>query len=190
MIRARYEDKSLVVQILTNSFKDNQSVNYVINQGPARDTRISRLMEYSFDYCNLFGEVFLSDDRNACALAVFPDKKKVNLKTIFWDVKLALTCIGLGNLKKALNRESRIKTTHPPSPIYYLWFIGVRPEFQNMGIGSALLSEVIAESESIQRPLYLETSTLRNLPWYKKFGFQVHKELDFGYNLFCLKRER
>lgn len=190
MIRAQYEDKRLVVEILTNSFQDNQSVNYVINQGPSRNRRISRLMEYSFHYCNMFGEVFLSDDRNACALVVFPDKKKANLKSIFLDVKLALTCIGLGNLKKAMNREARIKTTHPPSPIFYIWFIGVRPELQSKGIGSALLAEVIAKSDSMQRPLYLETSTLRNLPWYKKFGFEVHNELDFGYNLFCLKRER
>jgi ribosomal protein S18 acetylase RimI-like enzyme len=190
MIRAQYEDKRLVVEILSNSFQDNKSVNYVIDQGPSRKRRIWRLMEYSFDYCNMFGEVFLSDDRNACALAVLPDRKKASLKSILLDVKLALTCIGLGNLKKAMKREARIKSIHPPSPIYYIWFIGVRPEVQNKGIGSTLLAEVIAKSDSMQRPLYLETSTLRNLPWYKRFGFEVHNELDFGYNLFCLKRER
>ncbi len=32
MIRAQYEDKPLVVEILSNSFEDNKSVNYVINQ--------------------------------------------------------------------------------------------------------------------------------------------------------------
>src|SRR5579859_3773956 len=107
MIRAQYEDKRLVVEILSNSFQDNKSVNYVINQGPSRKRRISRLMEYSFEYCTMFGEVFLSDDRNACALSVFPDKKKANVKSILLDVKLAFTCIGLGNLKKAMKREAR-----------------------------------------------------------------------------------
>ncbi|WP_431217557.1 GNAT family N-acetyltransferase [Puia sp. P3] len=88
-----------------------------------------------------------------------------------------------------MDREAKIKTIHPEGPMYYLWFIGVRPELQNKGIGSSLLCEVIAQSDSMQRPLYLETSTLRNLPWYKQFGFEVHNELDFGYKLFCLKRE-
>lgn len=189
MIRAEYQDKRLVVEILSHSFDDNKSVNYVINQNRSRKRRISRLMEYSFDYCNMFGEVFLSDDKNACALAVLPDKKKTSLKSILLDVKLALTCLGLANLKKAMDREARIKTIHPADPMYYLWFIGVRPEVQNKGIGSSLLTEVIAKSDSMQRPLYLETSTLRNLPWYKTFGFEVHNELDFGYKLFCLKRE-
>ena len=190
MIRAHYEDKRLVVEILSNSFDDNKSVNYVINQGRSRKKRISRLMEYSFDYCNLFGEVFLSDDKNACALAVLPDKKKNSLRSVLLDVKLALTCIGVPNLRRAMDREARIKALHPGGPMYYLWFIGVRPEVQNKGIGSSLLTEVIAQSDAMQRPLYLETSTLRNLPWYKKFGFKVHNELDFGYKLFCLKREK
>src|SRR6185437_13716668 len=157
MIRAQHEDKRLVVEILANSFEENKSVNYVINQGHSRKKRISRLMEYSFDYCSLFGEVFLSDDKNACALAVLPDKKRASLRSILLDVKLALTCIGLSNLKKALDREARIKTIHPRDPMYYLWFIGVRPEVQNKGIGSSLLTEVIAQSDAMQRPLYLET---------------------------------
>jgi len=190
MIRARYEDKRLVVEILSNSFDDNKSVNYVIKQGRSRKRRISRLMEYSFDYCTLFGEVFLSDDKNACALTVLPDKKKTSVKSIFLDVKLALGCIGLSNLKKALSREATIKTLHPVEPMYYLWFIGVLPEVQNKGIGSTLLAEMIAKSDAMKRPVFLETSTLRNLPWYKKFGFEVYSELDFGYKLFCLKRER
>src|ERR1700759_1544414 len=112
MIRAQYEDKRLVVEILSNPLDDNKSINYVINQGRSRKKRISRLMEYSFDYCSLFGEVFLSDDKNACALAILPDKKKTSLRSILLDVKLALTCIGVSNLKKAMDREARIKAVH------------------------------------------------------------------------------
>ena len=84
-------------------------------------------------------------------------------------------------------RESKIKSFHPKYSFYYLWFIGVDPDEQNKGIGSQLLEEVIKEGKLQQRPTYLETSTLRNLPWYQKFGFQIFEELDFGYKLFCLK---
>ena len=58
-----------------------------------------------------------------------------------------------------------------------------------MGRGSSLLDELITRSNSVNRPIYLETSTLRNIPWYKKFGFQIYEELDLGYKLFFLKRE-
>jgi ribosomal protein S18 acetylase RimI-like enzyme len=189
MLKAEYKDKPLVVNILAKSFNDNKSVNYIIQQDKTREQRLIKLMEYSFDYCSLFGEVYLSEDKKACALLVLPDKKQSSLKSILLDAKLALSCIGLFNLKKALDRESKIKHLHPKSLMYYLWFIGVHPGDQHKGLGSSLLHDLIARGEQLKRPIYLETSTLENIPWYKKFGFKIYEELDIGYKLFFLKRE-
>lgn len=188
MKKAEYNDKSLVVDILTKSFDTNQSVNYIVKQDEKRAKRVSALMDYSFEVCYLFGEVFLSDDKKACALVTYPDKKKTTLKSILLDVKLILSCVGLKNIKKTLAREAMINKIQPKELKYYLWFIGVDPECQNEGIGSALLNEIIEDSEHKKRPIYLETSTLKNLPWYKKFGFDIYHELDLSYKLFFLKR--
>ena len=73
--------------------------------------------------------------------------------------------------------------------MYYLWFIGVDPKEQNKGTGSALLNEVIKMGRVKQRPVCLETSTLKNIPWYEKFGFTIYNKLHFGYEPFCLKKE-
>jgi ribosomal protein S18 acetylase RimI-like enzyme len=189
MERATYSDKEVVVNILSSSFDDNKSVNYIIKQDRKRSLRLRRLMEYSFEICYRYGDVLLSDDKKGCALIVMPDKKKATLKSIFFDAKLALTSIGLSRIKKAMVREAKINQVHPDHPIYYLWFIGVEPEEQGRRIGSTLLKEVIKQSNIRNRPIYLETSTLKNLPWYQKFGFTIFEELDFGYPLFCLKRE-
>lgn len=189
MIKAQTKDRSLVVNILTGSFNDNKSVNYIIRQDSSRSRRLTRLMEYSFDYCQLFGEIYLSADRTACALTLLPDTKRTTLRSIALDVSLALSCIGLSNLKKVMTRESAVKKVHPEGNFCYLWFIGVQPSEQNKGVGSALLKEIIAHTESLHRPIYLETSMPKNLPWYKKFGFDIYRELDFGYRLFCLRRE-
>ncbi len=189
MRKADYNDKYLVVDILTKSFENNQSVNYIAKQDEKRLKRISALMDYSFEVCHSFGDVFLSDDKKACALVLYPDKKKTTLKSILLDVKLIFSCIGIENIKKALSRESKIKQLQSKELMYYLWFIGVDPEHQNEGIGSDLLKEIIEDSKHKERPIYLETSTLKNLPWYKKFGFQIYNELDLTYKLFFLKRE-
>jgi ribosomal protein S18 acetylase RimI-like enzyme len=188
MQRAKLSDRGLVTDILTRSFIENKSVNYIIRQDEKKDRRIKGLMGYSFDICYLFGDVFISDDRNGCALIVIPDKKKTTLKSVLLDVKLALSVIGLSNLKKAVTRESSIKKVHPESPIYYLWFIGVEPSQQGNGVGSKLLNEVIQQGLSENRIICLETSTLKNIPWYEKFGFEIYKELDFGYKLYCMKK--
>lgn len=73
--------------------------------------------------------------------------------------------------------------------MYYLWFVGVAPNHQNMGIGSTLIKEVIKEAHFQNRPVFLETSTLKNIPWYEKFGFKIYNQLDLGYQLFFMKKE-
>ena len=189
MIRAAYKDKQRIVDILAASFDDNRSVNYIAKQDKKRAKRIRNLMAYSFEVCYLFGEVFLTEDKKACALILYPDKKKTTLKSTLLDIQLIISCIGIENVKKALAREAKITKLQPKDDGCYLWFIGVDPIYQDRGIGSDLLKKIIIDSERKQRSIYLETSTGRNLPWYKKFGFQIYNELDLGYRLFFLRKK-
>ena len=178
MVDANYDDKNLILEILTESFKNNRSVNYITGASESNQKRVRALMDYSFEVCHQFGDIYLSDDRNAVALVLYPEQKKTNLSTVVLDVKLVLNCIGISNIGKALKRESSIKKLQPKDPMYYLWFIGVHPDKQGKGIGSQLMSELILESQKMKRPIYLETSTLTNIPWYKKFGFDIYNELN------------
>lgn len=188
MKRADINQKSLVVDILSKSFDDNKSVNYVVKQDSNRQARIRGLMDYSFDICNAFGDVWMTDDDQACALVLYPDKKRSTLNAILWDAKLALSVIGLTRVGQVLSRESMIKSFHPKEQFTYLWFIGVSPELQNKRKGSQLLEEIIHESEARGRPIYLETSVDRNLPWYKKHGFEIFQTLELTYTLYMLRR--
>lgn len=189
MVQAAASDKNLVVSILARAFDSNKSVNYVIPQDGKRAQRIRHLMAYSFGVCNRFGNVFLSADRTACALVLFPDKKKTTAKSLWWDVKLIASSIGIFNAGKVLSREAKIKRLQPAGPLYYLWFIGVDPLQQNKGAGSKLLGELITESERLNRTFCLETSAVQNLPWYQKFGLEIYNELSLSYRLFFLKKE-
>ncbi len=188
MKRAAAHQKTLVVDILSKSFDDNKSVNFVVKQDYIRKERIRRLMEYSFNVCHAFGKVLISDDEQACALILLPDSKHTTLNALLWDAKLALTVIGLNRISSVLGREAKIKSFHPKEPFSYLWFIGVIPELQNKGKGSLLLNEIIQESEQNKRPIYLETSVDRNLPWYKKYGFEIFQSLELTYKLYMLRR--
>lgn len=188
MRKATSSDKSIILDILTRSFSDNKSVNYVVKQDQNRVDRITRLMDYSFNVCNEFGEVWISDDQQACALILFPDKKRSSFRTLLWDLKLASSVIGLNRISAVLKREAMIKSNHPKEPIAYLWFIGVNPELQRKGLGSAFIQEVIKECEGKKRPIYLETSMESNLPFYRKFGFEIFQSLQLSYTLYQLRR--
>jgi ribosomal protein S18 acetylase RimI-like enzyme len=88
-----------------------------------------------------------------------------------------------------MKREKLIKAHQPAEPFYYLWFVGVYPDFQGKGIGSKLLDEIFQYYKKDERPFYLETSVLTNLPWYKKYGFEIINEIDIGYKLFQMVRK-
>lgn len=183
-------DKEHVIEILSASFDDNMSINYVVKQGPGRELRIKYLMSYSFDVCLEKGIIYLSNDKTACAMILLPEKKGNILKTLIRDVKLGVHCIGMLNVVKVLKREKYLKKYHPGEPFYYLWFIGVHPNFQNRGVGSAFFNEVLDLCDSKARPIYLETSVLLNLPWYEKYGFGIFKELRLGYKLYLMLRPK
>ena len=106
MRKVTQNDKQKVVDILLEAFKKNQSVNYIAGK---EENKISCLMEYFFESCMDTGEIFLSEDGIACAMIQFQDRKKLSLKRIYLDIQLILKTIGVGNIPKALARESFIK---------------------------------------------------------------------------------
>lgn len=187
MIKACYSDKAFITRILIDSFYENASVNFIIKQDRSKMKRIKGLMNYSFDLCFQFGEIFYSEDRKGCALILFPDKKKLLPSTLL-DLKFIFTSLDFTHLKLAMKRESKIKKLQSTGLSYYLWFIGVDPAEQGKGIGSQLLREVISDSFGTGRQVLLETSNVQNVKWYRKFGFEVYNKLDLGYLLYFMKR--
>ncbi|EHQ27503.1 GNAT family N-acetyltransferase [Mucilaginibacter paludis] len=189
MICAKRTDKPLVTDLLSAAFNDNLSVNYIVRQDDKRKQRIRALMDYSFEVCYRFGKVWLSEDRKACALVLYPHQRKTDLEAILLDFKLIFKAIGLGGIKKALDRETMIKAKQPKEPMAYLWFIGVSPLYQHQGSGGRLLKQIIADAEQQDLPVYFETSTERNLPWYEQHGFTEYEKFDLSYTLYFLKHE-
>jgi len=189
MIKAKAADRTLVIDLLAGSFDENQSVNYIVRQDRKRAERIRSLMAYSFDVCYHFGEVWLSGDKKASVLVLYPHLKKHTVKSLWLDVKLIFKAIGPGRIRVALQREAAIKERQFPGEMAYLWFIGVSPLSQNRGIGSGLLEEVLQYAGEKHLPVCLETSTLKNIPWYERFGFSIYNKLNLGYTLYFLKRD-
>ena len=177
-----------MVDILADAFADNQSVNYVVKQDRHRLVRMRRLMQYAVATGQDFGKVWSLPNGQAAAVTILPDTKRVSVASVRRDVMLAFLSTGLGNVYKTLHREARIKVQHPVEPFCHLWFLGVAKEAQGQGVGSQLLTEIIDYSNTQQRAIYLETSTLRNVPWYEKFGFEVYHELNLSYPLYMMRR--
>lgn len=60
-----------------------------------------------------------------------------------------------------------------PRPHWYLEAIGVEPDHQGAGLGSALVRAGIARADRDKTPVYLETETEGNVGYYEYLGFGV-----------------
>lgn len=69
----------------------------------------------------------------------------------------------------------------PDEPHVHLGPIGVAPDMQRCGVGTALMQRYIEHIEQEKAAGYLETDRRENVEFYKKFGFIVrHQETLIG----------
>ncbi len=64
----------------------------------------------------------------------------------------------------------------PKEPHAHLGPIGVSPEAQGQGVGTALMSRYVEHLKQERVAGYLETDRPENVQFYKKFGFVVQRE--------------
>jgi ribosomal protein S18 acetylase RimI-like enzyme len=92
---------------------------------------------------------------------------------------------GYQEMIDALGRESHgrfellVSTQRPlrardiPKEAMYLPWLGVDPEAQRTGIGTALLLHMFARTDKAGAAVYLETEKAANVPYYERHGFRV-----------------
>jgi len=69
---------------------------------------------------------------------------------------------------------------HPHEPHWHLAFIGVDPTHQGQGIGAVLMRHVLAQIDAQHLHAYLESSNPANVPFYRRHGFEVIREIRVG----------
>jgi predicted N-acetyltransferase YhbS len=80
--------------------------------------------------------------------------------------------------------RSTVDLEHRASPLphWYLSGIGVEPERQGRGIGSALMRAGLDRADAAGEPAVLITHSASNLPFYERHGFSavVEEDLEEG----------
>ena len=62
---------------------------------------------------------------------------------------------------------------HVDEEVWYLPMIGVDAKFQGRGIGALLMNSVLAKTDEMGTPTYLESSNPANIPFYKRLGYEA-----------------
>lgn len=84
------------------------------------------------------------------------------------------------SLPRLLSALSAAERGHPEEPHYYLPILGVEPESQGRGRGSAMMFPILSRCDAEGVPAYLEASTPRNRALYERHGFKMTEAFQLG----------
>jgi GNAT superfamily N-acetyltransferase len=132
----------------------------------------------------------LAGDGAGAALWVPPGEQLVDEEDAgaFFDAVNALSPADVERLAACFEL---MEAAHPSDTCWYLNFIGVVPEEQGTGVGSALLRASLARCDRDGIAAYLEATSPDNRRLYERFGFEVIGEivLPDGPTMFPMWRE-
>jgi GNAT superfamily N-acetyltransferase len=94
----------------------------------------------------------------------------------FWHEAWGVALSGPGAAIRGLRATEAVDAVHPPGPHDFLHTIGVDPGSQRSGAGAELLRHLIFAAEGRTVPIHLTTSAPENLPYYRRFGFELDGE--------------
>ena len=90
---------------------------------------------------------------------------------------LSLLPEGIDSLGRGGRWEELITCHHPREPHWYLQTLAVRPSAQRRGVGTVLIEPGLARADADRVGCYLETQRESNIPYYRRFGFELTDEI-------------
>ena len=178
--RATIDDRERVIDCLTAAFAADPVMSWIGRRDAKRDIGRRAMFSFLIGTLGLPGnEVWTAEDFSAAALWIPPER--ADLKLPWWqELALFPTIVSFTSLS-GLSRVDAFRKAadkhHPKTkPHFYLMTIGVDPRFQGQGLGSALLDANLAAIDARGLPSYLESSNEKNVPLYKRHGYQVISE--------------
>jgi GNAT superfamily N-acetyltransferase len=110
------------------------------------------------------------DEAGRGAALWFPPGLEPDGEAIMAQLEASIAPERLGALSAGMMLQGSL---HPEEPHWYLPWMGVRPEAQGQGVGSALLARGLARADAEGLPAYLEATSRRNAALYARYGFEV-----------------
>lgn len=176
VVRAGRDDRAAIAAVLAAAFADDPVWSWMIPES-RRERRLTALFGALAERALVAGHAYVTADRRAVALWSPPNAWKLPASAIVRAAPTVARSAGL-RLPRLLRRLNDIEKHHAEQPPrhWYLEFIATHPRAQGRGLGAALLADAVAR---LGFPIYLESSNPRNLPFYRRAGFEVAEELAF-----------
>jgi ribosomal protein S18 acetylase RimI-like enzyme len=189
--RVTKDDVKGISAALARAFDDDPVAMYIFPDAATRPRGLERFFRLQLGRTFLRrGEAYTTPELQGGAFWLPPASPKPGLRELLAQIPM-IPLLGR-RLVPTLRLIALMEANHPKGTHYYLGTLGVDPAGQGKGIGSALLQPVLDHCDAEGLPAYLESSNARNLPFYRRHGFDVTSEIvapDGGPKLWLMWRE-
>jgi ribosomal protein S18 acetylase RimI-like enzyme len=155
------DDLDPLASTLADAFSDDPMVAWMYPDPEQRHAQTEAFMRAGLDIGYPHGHVYSAAKNGAAAIWAPPEVD-------IFDERSAELADGL----------LRISAEHPhDEPHFYLFILGTAAASQSRGLGSALITDMLDRCDRQGLGAYLESSNIRNVPFYERHGFKVLSEI-------------
>ncbi|MFJ4684657.1 GNAT family N-acetyltransferase [Streptomyces sp. NPDC088789] len=169
-------DREVIVRLLDQAFQQDPVSSWVFPDEAYRRETHHRLVGAFTDIVMAEGRIDLAEDGSACALWLsVPDGDGHDGQDPEGgDDAAQLRAVVDPDNARVEEIANLTAGIHPSGRAHaYLWMVGVSPERQGQGVGSALIGTVLERCDRDGVPAYLEASNARSRDLYARLGFAV-----------------
>jgi ribosomal protein S18 acetylase RimI-like enzyme len=172
--RATPADLPALSRVMAGAFYDDPSNRAFYFRERTRRRRLERFFaELSLPPALAHGAVFTTSDLAGGAIWLPSEAMHMGLIEQA-RLMVAVARISGAESSRVLRTLAVLDRVHPDEPHWFLPQIGVAPERQGRGLGSALLRPMLDHLDAIGMPAYLESTSARGRPLYERHGFEAY----------------
>ena len=179
--RATRDEIPDLAAVLTRAFARDPFYLFLAGDAPERSSRMREGWRGILTFASAhLSDTWTTEDRAGVALWLPPSYSGPSFIDSLRIMPSIARLAGWRRLRvvaDAVGTLERRRHHHVQRPHFYLSALGVEPQRQGEGVGSALLQPVLDRCDQRRIPAYLETATARNVLLYERLGFDVVEEL-------------
>ncbi|WP_312654067.1 GNAT family N-acetyltransferase [Aminipila sp.] len=180
----RIRDKEKVIATLTSAFIDYPKLTKGFPERGRRAIAVEATLRFYVAYCMRYGRAYALNEKCQGAVVIIPSSRRKGSKLKYMiagsyskrykNALLRLTeeeqRIRIELFNEMDQMETEIKF---PSKYIYVNFLGVKPEYQGLGNGRAMMEKIIDYSKGMNLPVMLFTNEPKDVEFYQSMGFKI-----------------